>query len=282
MEDFRIEHRYNVSRFMLEPHYENVYQVLLVTNGRLRYHVGEKTYEVGRGGIIILNTLEEHRLEVLEYPYERYLIRIQPDFFQHEVKYPEVIAAFIKRPPNFSHLFAVPQKVWNQLYDIVLEMEQEYIQRQKYWELYVGANLRRMFILIYRECGQQMAAKVGHSVTVAYNIMNYIEHHFTEPLTVDKIAEALFLNKNYIAHVFKEETGYSLMGYVITLRINRAKLYLTKTDKSITAVAVESGYDDFTYFSRQFKKATGMTPSAYRKAYTERETSHQGEENLRE
>ena len=221
-------------------------------------------------------------MELLEYPNERYLSRIQPDFFQHEVKYPEVIAAFIKRPPNFSHLFAVPQKVWNQLYDIVLEMEQEYIQRQKYWELYVGANLRRMFILIYRECGQQMAAKVGHSVTVAYNIMNYIEHHFTEPLTVDKIAEALFLNKNYIAHVFKEETGYSLMGYVITLRINRAKLYLTKTDKSITAVAVESGYDDFTYFSRQFKKATGMTPSAYRKAYTERETSHQGEENLRE
>lgn len=282
MEDFRIEHRYNASRFALEPHYENVYQVLLVTSGRLRYHVGDKAYEVSRGGLIILNTLEEHRLEVLEYPYERYLIRIQPDFFQHEVKYPEVIAAFIKRPPQFSHLFTVPQPVWNQLYDIVLEMEREYTDRQKYWELYVGADLRRMFILIYRECGEQMAAKVGHSVTVAYNIMNYIEHHFTEPLTVDKIAEALFLNKNYIAHVFKEETGYSLMGYVITLRINRAKLYLTKTDKSITAVAVESGYDDFTYFSRQFKKSTGMTPSAYRKAYAGTEPSDRDGSNLRE
>lgn len=282
MEDFRIEHRYNASRFALEPHYENVYQVLLVTNGRLRYHVGDKAYEVSRGGLIILNTLEEHRLEVLEYPYERYLIRIQPDFFQHEVKYPEVIAAFIKRPPHFSHLFTVPQPVWNQLYDIVLEMEREYTDRKKYWELYVGADLRRMFILVYRECGEQMAAKVGHSVTVAYNIMNYIEHHFTEPLTVDKIAEALFLNKNYIAHVFKEETGYSLMGYVITLRINRAKLYLTKTDKSITAVAVESGYDDFTYFSRQFKKTTGMTPSAYRRAYAGTEPSDRDGQNLRE
>lgn len=68
-----------------------------------------------------------------------------------------------------------------------------------------------------------MAMKVGHSVTVAYNIMNYINHHFTEEITVDKIAAELFLNKNYIAHVFKDETGHTLIGYAILLRINRAK-----------------------------------------------------------
>ena len=96
MEDVRIEHRYNASHFKLDNHYENVYQMLLITNGRIRYRVGNKTYETGRGGVIVLNTLEEHELEVLEYPYERYLIRVQPDFFQNEVKYPEVIAAFIK------------------------------------------------------------------------------------------------------------------------------------------------------------------------------------------
>ena len=217
----------------------------------------------------MLNTLEEHDLEVLEYPYERYMVRVQPDFFQNEVKYPEVIAAFIKRPPNFSHLLTVPEPVWNYLYDIVLEMEREYNAKKKYWELYVGADLRRMFITIYRECADIMTMKIGHSVTVAYNIMNYINHHFAEEITVDKIAAELYLNKNYIAHVFKEETGYSLIGYAIALRINRAKVLLTKTDKSITQVAAECGYDDFTYFSRQFKKSTSLTPSAYRKTHAD-------------
>lgn len=188
MEDVRIEHRYNASHFKLDNHYENVYQMLLITNGRIRYRVGNKTYETGRGGVIVLSTLEEHELEVLEYPYERYLIRVQPDFFQNEVKYPEVIAAFIKRPPNFSHLLTVSEPIWNYLYDIVLEMEREYNNKKKYWELYVGADLRRIFIIIYRECADIMAMKVGHSVTVAYNIMNYINHHFTEEITVDKIA----------------------------------------------------------------------------------------------
>ena len=165
MEDVRIEHRYNASHFKLDNHYENVYQMLLITNGRIRYRVGNKTYETGRGGVIVLNTLEEHELEVLEYPYERYLIRVQPDFFQNEVKYPEVIAAFIKRPPNFSHLLTVSEPIWNYLYDIVLEMEREYNNKKKYWELYVGADLRRIFIIIYRECADMLLMKKTAVVT---------------------------------------------------------------------------------------------------------------------
>ena len=100
--------------------------------------------------------------------------------------------------------------------------------------------------------------------------MNYINHHFLEDISVDSITEALFLNKNYVAHLFKKETGYSLIGYAIMLRINRAKLLLAKTDKSITELAAECGYDDFAYFSRQFKKTTGLTPSAYRKQYADK------------
>lgn len=65
------------------------------------------------------------------------------------------------------------------------------------------------------------------------------------------------------------ETGHTLIGYAILLRINRAKILLTKTDKSITQIAAECGYDDFTYFSRQFKKSTNMTPRDYRKEYAD-------------
>lgn len=267
MEDFWIEHRYNTSGFQLKRHFENVYQILLVCNGRIRYRVGRQCYEAGRGAILVLNTLEEHDLKVLEYPYERYLIRVQPDFFENEVKYPEVIAAFIKRPPNFSHLLTVTQDVWNVLYGIVLEMEREYNQKKKYWALFVGADLRRLFIIIFRECASVMSMKIGRSVTVAYHIMNYINHHYTEELHVETIAAELGLNKNYISHVFKDETGYSLMAYVIALRINRAKLLLTRTDQRVTEIAAACGYDDFTYFSRQFKKSTGFSPTSYRNQY---------------
>lgn len=267
MDDFWIERRYDARDYKLPSHYESTYQILLILSGKIIYRVEGKKYEVSKGGIIVLNTLEDHSLQVLEYPYERYVIQIRPDFFQHEVKYPEVIAIFIKRPKNFSHLLTVSEPIWNYLYDIVLEMETEFLNRKTYWEMFVGADLRRMFITLFRECSDVLSMmKIGTGITLAYNVMNYLDHHFTENVSVDDIAAALFMNKNYIAHVFKDETGYSLMSYVISLRINRAKILLSSTDKSITDVAFECGYSDFNYFSKQFKKLIGITPSQFRKA----------------
>lgn len=52
MEDVRIEHRYNAFDFKLGNHHENVYQMLLITNGRIRYRVGSKTYETGAAGYL--------------------------------------------------------------------------------------------------------------------------------------------------------------------------------------------------------------------------------------
>lgn len=266
MNDFWIEHRYTASNYKLPHHYENTYQIVFLLAGKILYQVGEKEYQVSKGGMIVLNTLEEHTLKVLEYPYERYVIQIRPDFFQHEVKYPEVIAVFIKRPADFSHLLTVTEPVWNYLHDVIREMEKEYLNRKKYWEMYVGADLRRMFITIFRECADVLSMmKIGNGVTVAYNVMNYLNHHFAEDISVNSIAAALFLNRDYISHVFKDETGYSVMAYVISLRINRAKLLLAETDRSITDIATECGYTDFTYFSKQFKKHTNMSPSKFRK-----------------
>ncbi len=266
MNDFWIEHRYTASNYKLPYHYENTYQIVFLLAGKILYQVGEKEYEVSKGGMIVLNTLEEHTLKVLEYPYERYVIQIRPDFFQHEVKYPEVIAVFIKRPANFSHLLTVTEPVWDYLYDVIREMEKEYLNRKKYWEMYVGADLRRMFITIFRECaGALSMMKIGSGVTLAYNVMNYLNHHFAEDINVNSIAAALFLNRDYISHVFKDETGYSVMAYVISLRMNRAKLLLAETDRSITDIATECGYTDFTYFSKQFKKHTNLSPSKFRK-----------------
>lgn len=266
MEDFWIEHRYDSSNFKLSKHFEHAYQLTFVISGKVLYRVGDKEYEVERDGLIVLNTLEDHSLEVLEYPYERYIIQINPAFFQQAVKYPEIISIFIKRPADFSHKIKMTQLIWNQLYEVILEMEREYQEKRKYWELYVGALTATMFVTIFRECaGVLSTLKMGTSVDIAYKVLDYLEHCYTEKLTLDKIAADLFLNKHYISHVFKDETGYSPMEYVISLRMNKAKSLLAETDRSITDIAVACGYTNFTYFSRLFKKSTGISPSNFRK-----------------
>ncbi|MBT9775187.1 helix-turn-helix domain-containing protein [Clostridium sp. MCC353] len=267
MEDFWIEHRYSSCNYQLRHHYEYTYQILFLLSGRISYQVGEKKYEVSRGGMIVLNTLEEHTLEVLEYPYERYIIQIAPTFFRNEVKYPEIISIFIRRPADFSHLLTFKEPVWNDIYGLVQEMEREYLGRRPYWDMYVGADLRKMFITIFRECEKALSVKKMNSSTeIAYRVMNYLEHHYTEDISLDSVAAALYLNKNYIAHVFKDETGYSPMDYTISLRMSHAKALLMETNQSISDIAEKCGYTDFAYFSKQFKKNTGFSPTVFRKS----------------
>ena len=152
------------------------------------------------------------------------------------------------------------------MYDVIQELEKEYREKRLYWEMYIGADLRRMFITIFRECEELLASvRVDASAAIAYKVLNYLDHHYPEDISVTKLAETFFLNKHYIAHVFKEETGYSPMDYVISLRMNRAKALLAETARSISEIAVECGYTDFNHFSKLFKKYAGMSPSRFRK-----------------
>lgn len=275
MEDFWIKHRYDSCNYQLHHHYEYTYQVLFLLSGRIMYQVGDKEYEVTKGGFIILNTLEEHTLKVLDYPYERYIFQISPTFFQNEVKYPEIISVFTRRPADFSHLLTLAEPAWNYIYELIVEMEREYLGKRAYWEMYVGADLRKMFITIFGECADVLSTmKMSSASEIAYKVINYLEHHYTEDVSLDSISTALFLNKNYVAHVFKDETGYSPMYYMNSLRMSRAKALLMETNESVSDIAVKCGYTDFTHFSKQFKKYTGFSPRRFRLSEMENRDSN--------
>lgn len=65
---------------------------------------------------------------MLEYPYERYIIQINPLFFQKEINTPEIISIFIKRPENFSHLLALTDPIWNYVYDVIQELKKNTVK----------------------------------------------------------------------------------------------------------------------------------------------------------
>lgn len=266
MEEFWIARRRHIQYFTVPHHYEHCYQVVFVLQGKVRYTVGEKVYNVEKGSMIILSTLEDHSLEVLEYPYERYIFQINPDFFHREIRHPEIISIFIKRPVDFSHKIYLSPELWQFLYQVLQEMDEEHKNKNNYWDMIIAADLYRMFISILRECGDSFAADPSDSgVIIAYKAMDYLERHYAENITVDQIANELFLNKHYISHVFKKVTGYTLIEYVTALRINHAKVLLSETDQGVSEVAIGCGYTDFSYFSKIFKNKVGESPIAFRK-----------------
>jgi two-component system response regulator YesN len=91
-------------------------------------------------------------------------------------------------------------------------------------------------------------------------IRDYIDRSYTEPITLHSIASQFFVSKEHLSRTFKQETGSTVMDYIITRRVDKAKELLHDPAMSIKRAAESVGYSDLTYFHRVFKKITGMTP----------------------
>lgn len=96
----------------------------------------------------------------------------------------------------------------------------------------------------------------------------YIRNHIDQPLTLSQVANFVHLNPNHFSEVFKKETGQGYIEFVTRERMLRASNILLTTPKKISEIAGEVGYEDMKYFSQQFKKIMGCTPSEYRQSST--------------
>lgn len=124
----------------------------------------------------------------------------------------------------------------------------------------------------------QMAEPVSNPASrLTEQIKSYIDAHYTEPIRLEEIAAALNCSVPYLAHTFKNATGYSPIQYAIRRRIGLAQNLLISTDYSATHIATLVGYDNTNYFNSLFRKTVGTTPIQYRKNYLE---ALRGERNL--
>lgn len=94
------------------------------------------------------------------------------------------------------------------------------------------------------------------------NVMSYINDHYHEPdLTLEKIADELYLHKNYLSSLFKQTVGCNFRRYLNQKRMNKAVLLLREGEMSINQVGAAVGIPDPSYFSKIFKKYNGISPS---------------------
>lgn len=95
----------------------------------------------------------------------------------------------------------------------------------------------------------------------------YIDQHFTEPLPAEKIAEETSCSVSYLAHSFKEYTGYAPLQYIQRCRVGQAQTLLISSDYSVAHIASVTGFESASYFNRVFRKIVGATPLQYRDKY---------------
>lgn len=118
-----------------------------------------------------------------------------------------------------------------------------------------------------REYADQLNDKISETRSkseLAERAIQYIKQHYQEDISLGDIAGALYTAPAYLAKRFKEKKNGTVMQYLETIRMNRAKELLENSGLSVTEIAQEVGYSDPNYFTRAFKKNCAKTPKQYR------------------
>lgn len=103
-------------------------------------------------------------------------------------------------------------------------------------------------------------------------MQQYILGHLKEDLSRKTLANLVFLSEDYVSKIFTNTTGKSITGYITECRMDKAKEYLLETDWSVSQVAMQVGYTNFSYFSKMFRQVNGYTPNEFRSRFVKKRT----------
>lgn len=112
----------------------------------------------------------------------------------------------------------------------------------------------------------QISARGG---SLLEQVDDYIKKNYTRRFSLEEIADAMHVNASYLSRFYKNKTGNNLFDVICSYRIDIAKEYLEHTDMRAYEISEAIGFDDAGYFSKMFKKATGLSPKDYRRKKTD-------------
>ena len=120
-------------------------------------------------------------------------------------------------------------------------------------------------LVTYLTLDRSILNRYGEEPEHIIQIINYIQKHYSEKITLDSLASHFALSKYSLSRSFTYFMNQSLIDYLIDFRVDESKKLLQFTDHSIAEIADETGFSTMNNFISQFKKRTGLTPTAYRR-----------------
>ena len=178
-------------------------------------------------------------------------------YFKNKMAHPSSVKLFFS--DIVGHLFRHYHQIFKEN-----DMNHEYYHYKliNAYTLREACEILKAFFMRIIEVMRQYVQ--NNAKLLANQAVSFIEQKFDKKISLKDVAENLNLSKHYLCSIFKKETGDNVSHYINTLRIEKAKILLHKKDKKIKEIFEEVGYSNQQYFSKVFKKTTGMTVLEYK------------------
>ena len=265
---FSTYHIENAGRsFQIPVHWHDEFEIIYVRSGFLTVSISGESYigKTGEAFVVSPGNLHLMGSQTGTVDYYTFLFPLKYISFRTD----DMLDEKLLEPLNSGHLMICPRvkdtakELCEQLikiYEAKKDESESKITTQ------VGTKIILLqFILEMWKKGFVIENDTSGRNTVEKEMVSYIQQNFTGKISLREFGEQFHLSEKYISRYFKEHFHITISQYVTYLRLKHAKQLLQDTDIPVTEIAMQSGYQNISYFIRSFKKTYEVSPLQYRK-----------------
>lgn len=265
-----IAHRSGVNT----EHEHDFPEIMVVMKGKSLLTIDGSEHMLSTGDVVILNPGTKHFSSPIQ---GEEFIECWLGFT--EVEYKDCRKNFLPLFRDHKTIARLPEGLREEIFHLCrsLETESGQCDRGRYFMLkayliQILCHLERVRMGLLTEVKEDVENKDRRYEFTSLNkkhivkkIMEYMEQHYQQKISLDQIATNMYLSSYYISKLFKSETGDTPINYLISLRMRKAREIMDQyPDSSVQSVAMAVGYEDAYHFSKLFKKYYGLSPLYYK------------------
>ncbi len=275
--DFMYFHLKDRRNIQFEHHYHDFNKIIVFINGNVEYNIEGKTYKLKPWDILFIPENQVHRpvIEPAE-DYERIVIWINNVFLkEHGDADNDLLSCFNGARDN-RHLIRLGINSMHVIKAILLQIENEL--KNKQFGSGICGNALFVQFMVYVNRLYITPEKSTDSIEVEYDeqiqkVIRHINGNLDGDLSISTLADMFFINKYYLMHKFKANTGFSIHNYVVQKRIQKGAEHI-RAGISPSEAAGRCGFNDYSSFVRAFTKLYGTAPKKFYKAEAQSRNVH--------
>lgn len=251
-------------------HSHDYCEIEIIVGGSAKHSVGDDHYPLRPGDVFVIGRGITHALTDAK-DLQFYNISFDPGLL-------EPFMAELRLLPGFQSLFILSDAMDSTMRSrfrlhgkdlahaesLCQTLNREYTVAAEGFKCAITSTLLSLVLHLSRYYSQEQDMFASSVDRISY-VLAYIENNFSHTLTLEALAAKAKMSTRNFSRAFKAMHGQTPMDYILQLRISRAESLLKNSKHSITDIAYECGFLDSSYFSRTFRKRTGVSPHDYRK-----------------
>lgn len=250
-------------------HWHEEMEIIKVQSGKGAFYVDGKKYVAEAGDIIILRPFVMHsinRLDDSDMSIDAIVFNLRLlETGEADVCTLKYFAPLLNEKHSVPCIVR-PADTWYHPFDQSMTSILMADHTSQGAELDIKANLYWMFYHIYNNRLMNVATNVAEDkrLYTVRRALEYIRAKYMDEITVENISKHCGYSEFYMMKLFKQFTGESIVDYVNNYRLTVAGRQLRDTQDDVSTIAYQVGFNNVSYFNRQFKRQYGMTPRQFR------------------